>query len=472
MPGLAADGPERRRAQLGRLMSYTDADGAVTTTQYDALDRPIKVTDSVPSTTTYAYDTSIDPRGLTTSITDSVAGTFGVRYDADGELNKETMPGGYTMTEAKDPDGTATSRTYTRDSDSTVLLADSITETTQGQWATHAGTPGITASQAYAYDKAGRLSQVQDTTPDAVCTTRAYTFDKDTNRRTLATSTATVGTDCTTSGATTTTNTYDSADRLVNSGYTYDTFGRTTALPGTTIGHRHRNADPQRRRPGRQPHRHHHQDRRRHPPAGQPARRHRPATARRQQHRADRPRLRRIRQPAHRPARHPLRLARRQTALQRNSHRPHPHGRTPLQPHSGRFLSADPIPGGSANTYEYCNGDPINHFDLDGRSWRFARTLWRNRRVQSLANNVVAVGAIAPYAVYAGAYHVRRWFGRWGNSYLLTLEIAGLRADERLDDFKRRHLGRHEDTYDEHIHGSYCPRFMMGRRPGMEYISK
>ncbi|MFE1293841.1 DNRLRE domain-containing protein [Streptomyces sp. NPDC058731] len=223
--------------QLGRLMSYTDADGGTTSTQYDALDRPLKVTDSVPSTTTYTYDTTVDPRGLATSMTDSVAGTFTARYDADGDLATEGLPGGYTMAEEQDPNGTATGRTYTRDSDGTVLLSDSVSTTVQGQWATHTGTPGVTSSQTYAYDKAGRLTQVQDTTPDAVCTTRAYTFDKNTNRKTLATSAAAVGADCTTTGATTTSYTYDTADRLVNSGYTYDAFGRTTALPGSTIGY-------------------------------------------------------------------------------------------------------------------------------------------------------------------------------------------------------------------------------------------
>jgi RHS repeat-associated protein len=33
---------------------------------------------------------------------------------------------------------------------------------------------------------------------------------------------------------------------------------------------------------------------------------------------------------------------------------------------TGRFLQVDPIPGGSANDYDYCNQDPINTVDLDG----------------------------------------------------------------------------------------------------------
>jgi hypothetical protein len=35
-------------------------------------------------------------------------------------------------------------------------------------------------------------------------------------------------------------------------------------------------------------------------------------------------------------------------------------------PQLGRFLTPDPIPGGSANRYDYANRDPINTFDLGG----------------------------------------------------------------------------------------------------------
>jgi RHS repeat-associated protein len=35
-------------------------------------------------------------------------------------------------------------------------------------------------------------------------------------------------------------------------------------------------------------------------------------------------------------------------------------------PQLGRFLTPDPIPGGSANPYDYADQDPINSFDLTG----------------------------------------------------------------------------------------------------------
>ncbi|MER8032961.1 DNRLRE domain-containing protein [Streptomyces bauhiniae] len=455
--------------KLGRPISYTDADGGITTTEYDALDRPTKVSDSAPSTTTYTYDSGLDPRGLVTSMTDSVAGTFSARYDADGEMVTEGLAGGYTMTQQWDPVGTATARTYTRDSDGTVLVSDSISATVHSQWASHTGTPGVTASQAYAYDKVGRLTQAQDTTLDAVCTTRSYAFDKNSNRKSVATATAGVGQDCTTSGASTTNFTYDSADRLVNSGYSYDAFGRTTTLPGATVAY-FNNDLVQQETAGTQ----------RQTWSLDSALRFRAETTESNASGSwaqtsskvnhydgdtDAPRwivedtatgaLTRnvngldsslaaitaktggtvlqlsnlhgditLQLPAD-TAVAPVVLdydeaGRPRTGqastryawlggAQRSDNTPSGlvlMGVRLYNPDTGRFLSVDPVPGGSANAYEYCNGDPVNCYDLDGRFAAvaalgfFAVADWWNPLGWIVAG-LLALG-ITVYAVYKG----------------------------------------------------------------------
>ncbi|MFB9439821.1 DNRLRE domain-containing protein [Streptomyces showdoensis] len=216
--------------KLGRLISYTDADGGETKTEYDLLDRPVKVTDSVPSTVTYTYDHAVEPRGLVTRTTDSVAGAFEARYDADGSVTSEKLPGGYTLTVTEDTTGAPVSRVYTRDSDGVTVASDTVAESVQGQVVSHSGW----STQSLGYDRAGRLTTVLDTVGDT-CVRRAYGFDKRTNRTSLTTAEAAAGAACPASGGTVVNHAYDSADRLVDSGYVYDAFGRTTALPGTGL---------------------------------------------------------------------------------------------------------------------------------------------------------------------------------------------------------------------------------------------
>ncbi|MBT2369384.1 DNRLRE domain-containing protein [Streptomyces sp. ISL-10] len=218
--------------KLGRLVSYTDADGGVTRTEYDLLNRPVKTTDTAPSTVTYAYDTTVEPRGMVTKSADSVAGSFEARYTADGSVATEKLPGGYTLKVEEDTTGATTSRVYTRDSDGQVVYSDTVEESVHGQVTAHAGW----SSQNYTYDATGRLTDVADTVGD-VCTRRTYGFDKRTNRTSLTTAEGAAGADCPTTGGTTTTHTYDSADRLIATGYVYDAFGRTTNLPGSQIGY-------------------------------------------------------------------------------------------------------------------------------------------------------------------------------------------------------------------------------------------
>ncbi|MEV7087785.1 DNRLRE domain-containing protein [Streptomyces sp. NPDC093085] len=213
--------------KLGRQISYTDADGGVTTTEYDLLDRPVKTTDNSPSTVTYTYDHTVEPRGMATRTTDSVAGVFQADYDADGSVSSQKLPGGYTLQQTVDTTGVPTGRTYIRDSDGVSVMTDTVTRSVLGQVTTHAGW----SDQSYTYDRAGRLAVAEDTA-DTVCAKRTYAFDARSNRKSLTTAASTPGGDCPTTGGTTTSHTYDSADRIVDTGYTYDAFGRTTAAPG------------------------------------------------------------------------------------------------------------------------------------------------------------------------------------------------------------------------------------------------
>lgn len=50
-------------------------------------------------------------------------------------------------------------------------------------------------------------------------------------------------------------------------------------------------------------------------------------------------------------------------------------------PSTDRFLSSDPVYGGSANAYEYTNADPVNQQDLDGRSSK----PWREKIIEANA---------------------------------------------------------------------------------------
>jgi hypothetical protein len=44
------------------------------------------------------------------------------------------------------------------------------------------------------------------------------------------------------------------------------------------------------------------------------------------------------------------------------------------------FLQTDPVPGGSANAYDYCNADPINCYDLAGTWPHWAKYLAKHWR--------------------------------------------------------------------------------------------
>ncbi|GED87757.1 DNRLRE domain-containing protein [Streptomyces sp. 6-11-2] len=217
---------------LDRLLSYTDADGGITTTEFDKYGKPVKVTDNT-GWTSYTYDRTAEPRGFVTSVTDSVAGRFTAKYGPGGQLVEQTYPGGYVRKDTFNAAGEATGRTYTRASDGEVVYGQHIELTTQGAVASDTSS---TDSKEYSYDRLGRLTKAVQSTTAEGCVTRNYRFDETgrsvagrMNRTSKTVIPAAEDGSCVTTGGTTTASSYDSADRLLTTGYTYDAFGRTTA---------------------------------------------------------------------------------------------------------------------------------------------------------------------------------------------------------------------------------------------------
>ena len=173
-----------------------------------------------------------------TKMTDSVAGDITATWGPDGQLDSEGLPGRVKLSISYDTARVATQRTYSRVSDGHVIAYDSVVENQRGQWITHTSSGGV---QCSSYDRLGRLTNVDEVSAASnLCTSRAYGLDTHSNRTSLKTATGAGSAQCPgTSGAgvTTTTTTYDTADRLVTtsggngSAWTYDKFGRITAMP-------------------------------------------------------------------------------------------------------------------------------------------------------------------------------------------------------------------------------------------------
>ncbi len=62
-------------------------------------------------------------------------------------------------------------------------------------------------------------------------------------------------------------------------------------------------------------------------------------------------------------------------------------------PHLGRFLSTDPVEGGSSNDYDYVAGNPVDNTDLDGRWCRAGIGTTCTRYVQDRYGRTVPVQA-------------------------------------------------------------------------------
>jgi RHS repeat-associated protein len=213
---------------LGRPIVYQDADGGEAKTTYDVDGRPATFSDGKGSQI-YTYHPA---SGALTTISDSMAGTFTAKYNANGQLVQQKLPNGLTAEAVFDAAGLPTDLTYTKASNcgtSCTWLDFEVSRAVDGKIVSEAGTLG---TEQFTYDRLGRLTQAQEIPAGSGCTTRTYAYDDNSNRQSLITRPPGPGGICTESGGSSQAYSYDEADRLQEAGLSYDAFGRTTSLPG------------------------------------------------------------------------------------------------------------------------------------------------------------------------------------------------------------------------------------------------
>jgi RHS repeat-associated protein len=218
--------------KLGELESYTDANENISTFAYDIDGRPETVSDG-KGTQTFSYDPTT---GYVNKLVDSAAGTFTATRNIEGELLNESYSNGMSANYSYDATGEAIGLEYVKTTHCTEKCAwfsDRVVPSIYGQWLSQTST---LSSQGYKYDGAGRLIEVQDTPAGEGCTTRLYGYEEDTNRTSVTARQPGNEGKCATEGGSNEAHTYDEADRLSDTGITYDAFGNITKLPATDAG--------------------------------------------------------------------------------------------------------------------------------------------------------------------------------------------------------------------------------------------
>ncbi len=211
---------------VGRISSYTDADGTQSSYTFDTAGRLSTVNDT-KGTQTRSYDATT---GDLTGLNDTQAGSFSATYNADGAMLTQAYPGGIQAVTTYDQAGVSVELNYTKTtncSSNCLWVRDKVRENIHGQalWR-----DSNQSHQDYSYDNVGRLRSVFDTVAGQ-CSSRIYTYDKNSNRLSKKVRSPGAGGACPSSGGTVTNSDYDAADRLSTSGVTYDTLGRIAAIP-------------------------------------------------------------------------------------------------------------------------------------------------------------------------------------------------------------------------------------------------
>jgi RHS repeat-associated protein len=219
---------------LGQLTSYTDAAGTTSTYEYD-VDGRVKKTNDGKGTQTFTYSTTSGlPTELVDSSAEGMK--FSATYDPEGNMLTEGYPNGMTASYTYDPTGTPTKLEYnktTHCSEKCTWFSDVVVPSIHGETLSQSST---LSKEEYTFDAAGRLIQSQTTPAGKGCTTRDYVFDEDTNRTSLSTYEPDSSGECATEAGTSETHSYNTADQLTDTGVKYNELADISALPAADAG--------------------------------------------------------------------------------------------------------------------------------------------------------------------------------------------------------------------------------------------
>ena len=224
--------------KLGQLETYTDADGNVAKFKYGGpekdglLEEMSDSSDKAESSQKYTYE---ETTKTLEKLVDSAGGTFTASYDTEGKLTSEVYPNGMCANYTYNSVGEATRIEYLKTTNCSegkpsVWYSDERVPAIRGEMMSQIST---LASETYAYDQSGRLTEVQETPTGEGCTTRVYAYEESSNRTSLTTRKPGSEGKCTSEGGTVEAHNYDEAGRLTDNGTTYDPLGNVTKLPAS-----------------------------------------------------------------------------------------------------------------------------------------------------------------------------------------------------------------------------------------------
>jgi len=222
---------------LGQLVEYTDAEGAVTKYAYEegSDERLVEISENKNKEgedyQQYSYEAI---SGYMHELLDQDAGLFEAYYDIEGKMDDVHYPNDMCALTTYNSVGVATSIEYKPKacSEKTVWFSDSVVPSIHGETLQQTST---LAKESYAYDPIGRLTETQETPAGKGCKSRLYGYDEESNRTSETTRESSTET-CATTGGTTQSHSYDTANRLTDPGVEYEVFGNTTKMPASDSG--------------------------------------------------------------------------------------------------------------------------------------------------------------------------------------------------------------------------------------------